>query len=95
MKPVCVKCQRFFRPKKNGVYFIEGMPVINEPAIAGTSHPEHWKPYKLWAGDEWECIGCGATIISGVGFNPVSEHYKPEFGRLKEQLNATLQVNDC
>ena len=26
MKPICVPCQRFYRPKKNGFMFIEAMP---------------------------------------------------------------------
>ncbi len=50
MKPICVPCQRFFRPKKNEFYFLEGMP-IEQGAIPGTTEQEQWKPYKLWTGD--------------------------------------------
>lgn len=93
MKPICVPCQRFFRPKQNGKYFIEGMPESG--AEPGNSEPEKWKPYKLWAGDLWECNGCGSQIISGTGLNPISEHYKPDFAEQAQRLNADYQVNDC
>jgi hypothetical protein len=94
MKPVCVPCQRFYRPKKNGLYFIEGMPVGND-APPGTERPEAWQPYKLWSGDEWQCRGCGSTIIVGCGLRPVAEHYDPDFAYRVMTLNATFQVNDC
>ena len=48
MKPICVNCQRFYRPKKNGVFFIESMPTVSG-APAGKTAPESWKPYKLWS----------------------------------------------
>jgi len=57
--------------------------------------PERWKPYKLWSGDKWRCEGCGAEVISGVGFNPVAEHYQPDFAERAAQLGADFQVNDC
>lgn len=96
MKPVCVTCQRFFRPKKNGTSFVEGKPapgVVN--AVPGTARPEDWKPYKLWLGDRWACDGCGAQIIVGVGFQPVCEHYKPDFADAVASFRPALQVNDC
>jgi len=96
MKPVCIPCQRFFRVKKSGFYFIEGMPVGPERAASGTAEPEKWKPYKIWSGDRWECEGCGAAIVSGVGHGPVSEHYEKDFEHYKQSLNAIqFQVNDC
>jgi len=95
MKPICVPCQRFFRPIKNGFYFIEAMPIEDRPA-PGTAEPEKWEPYRIWVGDKWRCEGCGAEIVSGVGRGPVSEHYQPDFRRQIEQLHADqLQVNDC
>lgn len=95
MKPVCVPCQRFYRMKKAGFYFIEGMPRENE-AMPGTSESEKWTPYKVWVGDLWECYGCGAQILSGFGREPISEHYKPDFASTIEKLSADqLQVNDC
>lgn len=94
MKPICVPCQRFFRMKKQGVYFIEGMPKVNR-ALPGTSQPQLWTPYKLWAGDRWECEGCGAVILAGFGSEPIAEHYQSDFADRAKALNATFQVNDC
>jgi hypothetical protein len=94
MKPICVKCHRFFRPKKNGFYFTEGMPESG--AQAGTAEPKKWKPYKLWVGDLWECHGCGATIISGTGQTAIAEHYQHDFADMVERSDGKqFQVNDC
>jgi len=94
MKPVCVPCQRFYRVKKNGFRFIEGMP-IGKDVQPGNIEPDKWTPYKLWAGDLYECQGCGSTIISGVASQPISEHYMEDFKELVELSNARFQVNDC
>lgn len=93
MKPVCVPCQRFFRPKHTGVHFIEGMPV--DDAQPGTAEPEKWSPYKLWAGDRWACESCGAEIIVGVPHYPIAEHWQPDFRSKVALLGADYQVNDC
>lgn len=96
MKPVCVPCQRFFRAKKNGFYFIEAMPVAGERPAPGISEPEKWTPYKVWVSDLWECEGCGARILSGFGREPLAEHYQPHFAEVVARVNANqLQVNDC
>jgi hypothetical protein len=99
MKPVCVPCQRFYRPKKNGTNFIENMPAMTG-ALPGTQEPEKWVPYKLWTGDLWECEGCGTQIIVGVPSVPISEHYMGNFRA--EVTSAELRmgkaldvVNDC
>ena len=89
-KPICVKCQLFFKPKKNGVYFEEGMPSGKD--IAGEPI---WEPYKLWACDLWECRGCGNQIIFGFGQNPVAEHYQPEYAEKILTHPPMLRVNDC
>ena len=95
MKPICVPCQRFFRPKRNGVKFIENMP-IDRNAKPGTLEPGRWQPYKLWVGDLWECSGCGTTIISGMGNAPMAEHYEEDFNEKVQRYNAKdIQVNDC
>lgn len=94
MKPICVKCRRFYRPSHTGVAFIEGMPAENG-APAGLAAPDKWRPYKLWMGDEWTCPDCGAVIIVGVGWNPVSEHYTPNFADDVKSFGAELQINDC
>lgn len=94
MKPVCVPCQRFFRLKKIGFYFIEGMP-IEQGALPGNIEPEKWGPYKLWVGDRFECEGCGTVILSGFGKGPICERHKPNFLDTAKRLGATFQVNDC
>lgn len=94
MKPICIPCQRFFKPKKNGFYFLEGMPLENG-APAGTAGDGKWGPYKLWCGDQFECPGCGSTMIVGTGRTPIAEHYQEDFAKLVESFGATFQVNDC
>lgn len=96
MKPICVPCQRFYRMKRSGFYFVEAMPKNNLLPRAGTESPHEWKPYKLWAGDLWECKGCGAQLVSGCGMKPIAEHYEPDFARAVKSFGAEqLQVNDC
>ena len=94
MKPVCVPCQRFYRPHKNGYYFIEGRPV-GKNVPPGTVTPSSWVPYKLWSGDLWRCEGCGAQIVVGAGFRPVAEEYQPDFKQQLESYAPAMQVNDC
>lgn len=97
MKPICVPCQRFFRPVRNGFAFIESRPVEN-PAPPGTAAPESWTPYKLWLGDKWRCRGCGAEIVVGTGVNPISQDFHKDFGDKLAQYGhggELLRVNDC
>lgn len=95
LKPICVPCQRFYRMKKGGFRFTEGMPR-QVPALPGTDQPERWQPYKLWLGDLWRCESCGHEIISGVGFNPVAERHHENFeGVRTSQGYDQFQVNDC
>lgn len=95
MKPICVPCKRFFRPKKNGYYFLEGMPKWPNRPKPGLAEPEKWEPYKLWVGDIWECQGCGATIIAGTPHSPIAEHYQLNFKDQVAYYGAEFQVNDC
>ena len=44
MKPICVPCQRFFRMKRSGYYFTEGMPNGQTRPAAGKAHAHEWKP---------------------------------------------------
>jgi len=93
MKPICVPCQRFYRPKKNGFSFVEGMPINN--AKPGKANADKWRPYKLWSGDLWECPDCGHQIISGTGHTPIAIQHEQGFDELVKGYNATFQVNDC
>jgi hypothetical protein len=94
-KPICVECQCFYRPEKNGYFLTEMMP-IHEGALRGKRGPESWEPYKIWVGDLWKCPDCGHLIVCGFGAGPVSEHYMPDFEKLRKELNADqLTINDC
>jgi hypothetical protein len=94
MKPICVPCERFYRPKKNGTAFIEGMPNADD-ARPGKDHRLEWSDYKLWHGDKWACPGCGHEIIVGVAKEPLSEHYLPDFEKMVESFKPIFRVNDC
>jgi hypothetical protein len=90
-KPACIKCQRFFRPKHNGVIVLEQMP--KEPrALAGTSEPHNWRPYKVWRADSWICEGCGVEIITGWAARATWKH-EPEFQHELGIVEVT--INDC
>jgi hypothetical protein len=47
-----------------------------------------WRPYKVWCGDMWKCPSCGHELISGVGQEPLREHYQEGFEDLREKLKA-------
>jgi len=86
MKPaVCVPCKLFFKIKKNGVAIEEGMP-----------HGDgSWGPYKLWMGDLWQCLGCGAEIIRGFGNDRIAEHYEPGYAAAVASFQPLFRVDDC
>lgn len=84
MMIVCSDCKLFFKPKRNGVYIEEGMPVQGG----------EWAPYKIWAADLYECCGCGKQIITGFGHGPIAEHFQPGYKQILERLTP-LRVNDC
>lgn len=92
-KPVCVKCQCFFRPKQNDYAVVEAMPIAT-PARIGKMEPEKWKPYKLWNADLWECPCCGTQIVVGFGRTPVAEHFQEGFKERMASYGAKLQIND-
>lgn len=93
MKPICVPCQRFYRPKTTGFKFIEGMPL--DGAKPGKDDDSKWVPYKLWSGDMWECPGCGSQTIVGTGNAAIAVQHEPEFNNLVALFGATYKVNDC
>lgn len=93
-KPVCVKCQRFFRPIEIGYPIIEGRPTHNG-AGPGTTEPASWVPYKLWHGDKYQCNGCGVEIVVGFGRQPISEPYHDNWQSMMDAFRPQLQVNDC
>jgi len=89
VRPICIKCRRFLKPKKTGMYFTEGMP-------SGDPQTTQWMPYKVWSGDVWGCIGCGAEIIVGTGQKPIVEKHEHGFDDMRRRLGADkLMVEDC
>jgi hypothetical protein len=84
-----MNCKLFYRPKRNGVFFTEGMPIGPRPHVS-------WKPYKVWQGDLWECKGCHSEIIVGAGHQPIMEQYHLGFDVARRELQADkININDC
>lgn len=97
LKPICVPCERFMRPERTAVAFIEGKPhggIVPWDGKSGRTSVG-WTPYKLWRGDQWRCPDCDATIIVGVAQAPVVEHYEDRFSLVVKALNVTLFIKDC
>lgn len=98
MKPICVGCQRFYRPKQTGIPFVEQMPDGAVPvALPGKIEARRWSPYKIWLGDLWECPDCKSEVIVGVGRNPLAEHFQDNFAAELEHAGgeSVLKINDC
>lgn len=96
-KPVCVKCECFMRPKKNGFYSTEGKPHGGTVPWDGNrgKGSEGWTPYKIWAGDLWECPCCLYQIIT-TGTREVSIQHDIDFDHMIEVTKADqLLVKDC
>lgn len=84
----CATCHKFFRVKKVGVAFEEGMPSGQAPDV--------WQPYKLWMADLCECPGCGAqVVITGPHQGAVAEHYQPDYAVKREHYAPLFRVDDC
>lgn len=95
LKPICVKCHRFYRPKKTGFYFTEGRPA-GDGAEPGLGQADQWRPYKLWSGDLYECQGCGSAVVVGSGQQPIAVDHEEDFQRAISSFGAEqFQVNDC
>lgn len=89
----CAKCHKFFRVKKIGVFFEEGMPVSDPDA--SKPEPRVWTSYKLWAADLLECPACGAElVITGPGQQPVAEHYQPDYVETVAKYSPLFRVDD-
>ena len=86
LKPVCVNCNLFFKPEKNGIHFEEGYQI---------GDTGKWGSYKLWVGDKWKCRGCGAEIIVGTPLDPVMLNHEPSYTERRAQFAPELRVDDC
>jgi hypothetical protein len=91
-KPICVKCKRFFKPHRNGVFALEQMPTVSG-AQPGLEEEALWQPYKIWRADLYRCGGCSDEIIVGFGAGRLTEHYEPQFEKVLPFVTYT--VNDC
>lgn len=88
---VCVRCRKFYRVKRIGVYIEEMAPL----GPKDENGERGWKPYKILVGDLFECETCGHQLVSGFGRGAVTEHYMKDYQRLKEALQPLFQVEDC
>jgi len=91
MKPACPKCRLFYTIKRTGYNWEEGMPKSGD----GKTVPYVWGSYKLWAGDLFECRGCGAQVIVGVPHRPIAEHYQAEYLDRVAEINPQVRIDDC
>lgn len=94
MMIVCLKCEKFFHPYKNGVIVEEGMPITNR-----TTGEEKWVSYKLWRADEVVCRSCDTHIVAGFAHHPFMEHYMEHYAPYKAQLEEANKlrafIKDC
>lgn len=65
--PICVPCRVEMRCAKNN-------RLVSDRATATF-------PSTYWLGDEWECPGCRARIVTGFG-RPLVHH--PDYGEALE-----------
>ena len=89
---VCATCRKFYRVKKNGVPFEEGMPLGRVQADGG---PESWGPYKLWMADLCECPDCGTQVlVTAARQAPLAEHFQTDYATTRERFAPALRVDD-
>lgn len=83
-RPVCVKCRRFYRCKKNETTWEEG----------GLDKDGNRCGYRLWYGDLWECPGCGTEIIVGHARKPFAESHHQNYVERVNAEKGLLRVSD-
>lgn len=74
--PICVKCKKEYRPKKNGV-FVELMADFGS--------------YEIFHADLVECPKCGHQIITGFGQGPVGNHLEEDYKELLGKIGKTYK----
>jgi hypothetical protein len=88
-----VACKKFYRPKRNGILLEEAQPQLG---YVKEYEENGWWPYKLYAGDLWECPQCYNQIIVGVPNQPITEHFKENYLQIRATQDGDLyRVNDC
>lgn len=96
MKPICVSCERFMRPKKNDFAFVEGKPIQNNWPPVGKGSDAFWTKYKLWFGDLWECPTCNTQVVVGVAPQPLSADWHSDFAeKVEAHKGMQLFIKDC
>lgn len=101
VKPICVPCGLFFRPKRNGQMVEEGKPYLNEDQpvryedVDQDGNPVPWTGYKLWMGDRWECRNCMAQIVVGIVGPPLREHFEKDYEEQRARQHDLIFVHDC
>lgn len=74
----CVRCGRFMQTVKNG-------QVVEELT-------ENGEPYRIWACDEYGCVGCDTRVVIGFSRSPIAEHYQEEaYARAQSRVAYQLR----
>jgi len=47
------------------------------------------KPYQIWVGDIFGCLGCGVEIVTGWGNKPWKLSHEPNFDDLVNRLESS------
>lgn len=94
---ICVPCQKFYRPKKNGVFVEELMPSPTSEGFpyAVVDGKSFWVSYKLWTADLLECPGCYHQVIGGFPIAPIAEHFQPDYKEIRARYAPTFFIPDC
>lgn len=96
---ICLKCRMFYRVKRSGVNVEELLPTgKSQPDVELREEKVNttvWAPYKLWKADLLECPGCGNQVLGGFPFEPMSEHYKPDYSVMLEHYPPDYRIPDC
>ena len=64
---VCVNCEIFLKPKKNGVMAVTTIGCRED------------RPYEVYHADLWECPKCGVEIVLGFGMYAEMEYWQQGF----------------
>jgi hypothetical protein len=76
----CIKCSKWSRCRKTGVFVTE-------------TYDDGVTPYQIWMADIHECPGCGQQFVAGFGVQPVCIQHEPDF---QTYLDAsTVTISGC
>ena len=69
-KATCAECNKEMAVCKVGVYVVEWADALGPG------------PYKIWAGDAFQCPQCNKRIVAGFNLNPLSVQHEADFRNL-------------